>query len=55
MEVITLCMQVEWLETCLEAMKAKGRPQSEITLQECCINTLKVRMREAGYAMPEMQ
>lgn len=50
MNVITLNDQLEWCLTCLEAMKAKGRPMREIILQESVVATIKARIVEKyGY------
>jgi hypothetical protein len=46
MTVTTLEMQLEWCASCLKTMKEKGRPQREITLQECVVDTISERIAE---------
>jgi hypothetical protein len=46
MNVYTLEMQLEWVAACLKSMKEKGRPQREVTLQECVVDTIADRIRE---------
>jgi len=46
MTVITLEMQLEWATACLKSMKEKGRPQREVTLQECVVGTIAGRLDE---------
>ena len=46
MTVISLADQLTWSESYLKAMQLKQRPQREITLQECVILTLKMRIFE---------
>lgn len=46
MTVITLEMQLAWAEKCLDAMKKKGSPQGDVTLQECVVGTLWARLKE---------
>lgn len=46
MNVVTLLDQLDWVESCLDNMKKKQRPQGEVTLQECVVATIRDRIRD---------